>query len=89
MVISIDLLGWIIRLGRITKEFEQIEYSLLNLNQSSGSNLPEVFREIMEYNCQLVKGIPIPKFIFKKYHSEISRLWEIRESNHQSNLTPQ
>lgn len=83
LIISIDIIGWILRISRTNNELSTIEYSLTQLKKKHPIDLQNVLREVMEYNCQTVKGIPIPNFCFRRYHSEITQLWKFHEGNNE------
>lgn len=74
VLISIDLLGWGLRLNKLIYEISTIENELEKLIEEE-PNLHQVLRLVSEYNCQVVKGLPILKWMFKHWHDEIKELW--------------
>jgi hypothetical protein len=78
VLLTIDLLGWAIRLGKLFSAIRDIEEDLDRLRSSGTPELPLVLRLGSEYNCQVVSGFPIHPWLFARYHDEIHRLWQMR-----------
>lgn len=78
LVLSSDLLGWFLRLGRVKSEIFRIEEAMERIAKQKTVQEAEVMRLVSEYNCQLVGGLPIPNFLFNLWHGEIRELWETR-----------
>lgn len=79
VILSIDLLGWSIRLNGLVRSICEIETDLERLEGSGNVDLPQVMRLVSEYNCQVVGGFPIPDWFFRRYHDEIKALWDRRK----------
>ena len=78
LIISIDFLGWGLRLNRLTSNIKEIEKGLERLEKNRTSEISEVMRLVYEYNCQVISGFPIPNFLFKLWHDQIEQLWNKR-----------
>lgn len=78
LVLSVDLFGWALRLGRLANSICEVEEGLEKLMEQKRVTEPEVMRLISEYNCQVSYGFPIPSALFKAWHDEIQELWEAR-----------
>jgi hypothetical protein len=78
--LAVDLLSWGIELNRLTDSLCRIEEGLETLDRSSDADLSTIMRLVSEYNCQVVKGFPIPNWFFNRHHQEIKELWEKRRS---------
>lgn len=78
LILSSDLLGWFLRLGRIKSEIFRIEEAMERIAKQKTVQEAEVMRLVSEYNCQLIGGLPIPNFLFDLWHNEIKELWETR-----------
>lgn len=78
VVVSVNLLGWALRLTRSIAAIRQIEADLERLLGSEEVTEPRVMRLVSEYDCQLVSGFPIHNFLFNLWHGEIRDLWEQR-----------
>jgi hypothetical protein len=78
IVISVDVFGWALRLGRLISTIQRIEAGLQQLIEARNAELPQVLRWVSEYNCQVVQGIPILNWLFSQWHDEIANLWSQR-----------
>lgn len=78
VVVSLNLLGWALRLTRSISTLRQIQADF-NRQLSQGENDErQVMRLVSEYNCQVVGGFPIHDRLFQRWHGEIRELWERR-----------
>lgn len=75
LVITLDILGWALRLGRLVVSIRDVESALERLGGTSELEEPQVLRVVSEYNCQVTKGFPVHPFLFKWWHDEIMELW--------------
>jgi hypothetical protein len=80
VLLTIDLLGWAIRLGRLITGIRDIEANLERLQAADRLDLPQVMRLVSEYNCQVIAGFPIHPRLFSWWHDEISELWRRRSA---------
>lgn len=78
IVLSADLLGWCLKLNQLIPSLRSIEQNLEGLLAQTPPPLPEILREVSEYNCEVVQGFPIHNWLFKRWHPEICRLWNQR-----------
>lgn len=78
LIISLDVLGWSIKLGRISQSIKEIEVDMERLSNSSQADEIQVMRLVSEYNCQVVTGVPILNVLFNYWHDEIKELWDKR-----------
>src|SRR3989344_294000 len=78
LLISLDLLGWALRLGRLVQSLKYIEQDMERFEQEENPALERVMRLVSEYNCQVVAGFPVLNFIFRYWHDEIRDLWNLR-----------
>ncbi len=78
LVLSANLLGWVLKLGRLATTIQEVEEGLECLKSTSTVDVPQVMRLVSEYNCQVVDGIPIHSWLFLRWHDEIRDLWENR-----------
>lgn len=76
LVLVVDVLGWAIRLGRLINSIGQIEKDMEKLSNENPLDEKKVLRLVFEYNCQVVSGIPIPGWVFKRQHDYIADLWK-------------
>lgn len=77
-VLSIDLLGWGIKLGGLISGIREVESDLERLVQNKVADLSQVMRIVSEYNCLVTMGMPIHNWLFNKWHDEIKELWDER-----------
>lgn len=78
LVLSANLLGWALKLGRLASSIQEVEEGFERLKSTSTLDVPQVMRLVSEYNCQVVDGIPIHSWLFMRWHDEIRDLWENR-----------
>lgn len=78
LILTLDILGWALRLGRIIKALKAIEDDLETLENSENLSKEHVLRLVAEYNCQIVRGFPIPGWFFRSQHDYIASLWAKR-----------
>jgi hypothetical protein len=78
VLLTIDLLGWAIRLGRLMASIRAVEVDLERLTNSGAMDTQQVLRLVAEYNCQVVSGFPIHPWIYRRWHDEIHELWTRR-----------
>jgi len=75
IVITSNVIGWILKLRRLIASITEIENDIDTLSRLSRVDAPSVLRLISEYNCQVVSGFPIPSFVFKSEYSHIQDEW--------------
>jgi len=75
VMLTVDLLGLGLRLGRLSTSIKEVEEDLERLDKEKRINETQVMRLISEYNCQVTSGVPIHSFLFKLWHDEINELW--------------
>lgn len=78
ILLSADLLGWALRLGRLISSIKEVEQGLEALSTRRSPKESEVMRLVSEYNCQLTAGFPIHDKLFSFWHDEIDGLWKNR-----------
>ncbi len=78
VVVSVNLLGWALRLTRSIGAIRQVEADLERLLGSPDLNEQRVMRLVAEYDCQLVGGFPIHNRLFNRWQGEIQELWQQR-----------
>ncbi len=78
LVLSANLLGWALKLGRLASAIQEVEEGLERLKNTSSLDVQQVMRLVSEYNCQVVDGLPVHSWLFKHWHNEIRELWESR-----------
>jgi hypothetical protein len=78
VLLSIDLLYWGIKLNRLIYSLCRIEEGLDRIKEEERTELPQVLRLVAEYNCQVVRGFPIPDWFFNRHHDTIKALWNKR-----------
>lgn len=79
LLISIDLLGWALRLENLVVRLTEIEKDMESLHLEGEPQLEHVMRLVSEYNCQVVNGFPVLNILFRLWHDEINELWEYRK----------
>lgn len=79
VILSIDILGWLLKINSLITSIEEIECDLENLMGSSEIKTEEVMRLVSEYNCQVVNGFPIPNWFFKMQHDNIAEFWRLNK----------
>lgn len=78
VMLTVDLLGLGLRLGRLSESIEEVEEDLERLDKEKRINETQVMRLISEYNCQVTSGVPVHSFLFRMWHDEINELWNKR-----------
>lgn len=76
LVLSFDLLGWGLRLGRQIKRICDIEEELERLTNDGKIAETDVLRLTAEYNCEVANGIPVLSWLFWRWHNDIRDQWE-------------
>ncbi|GIW04294.1 MAG: hypothetical protein KatS3mg059_0914 [Thermomicrobiales bacterium] len=75
--LSINLLGWGLRLRRAVDSICDVESALERLLKSKKRlGDTEVLQIVSEYSCQVVSGFPIHACLFNRWHGEIQSLWQ-------------
>lgn len=77
IVLSIDVIGWLVKLIKLSSEIKIIECDMERLTEGGEIKVEQVMRLVSEYNCQVVTGFPIPNWFFKVQHNEIAKLWKM------------
>lgn len=75
VLVSVDLIGMVVRLNRGIAAFTSIASSLESLENAASADESEVLRIVSEYNCSLAAGLPIPRWVFDRHHAEIEACW--------------
>jgi hypothetical protein len=78
VLLTIDLLGWAIRLGRLMFGIREVEADLERLERFDAVDAQQVLRLISEYNCLVVNGFPIHRRLYQRWHDVIHELWTRR-----------
>lgn len=76
IILSIDLLGWKLKLSRLVKSIKETESDIERLLRERRIDEKQAMRLVAEYNCQVAYGFPIHNRLFKLWHDEIRKLWE-------------
>lgn len=79
VLITIDFLGIVIRCSKSIIALKVIEDHLEAVINEGAPKLEEVMRLVSEYNCIVIAGIPVPKWLFNLHHDEIDRMWQLKE----------
>lgn len=77
VIISVNFLGWGLKLGRLISAILNVEMGLEQLH-ATNQELPQVMRLVSEYNCHVTTGIPIHNWLYEKWSPEITDLWKQR-----------
>lgn len=80
VVLSINFLGWALRLGRSIDAIREVEGDLDQLQKSPNLDERQIMRLVTEYNCQVVGGFPIHPGLFWLWGDEIRELWQSRSA---------
>jgi hypothetical protein len=75
ILIASNILGWNFKLRRLINSICDIEKDMEELVASKRVDETSVLRLILEYNCQVSNGFPIPSIIFKKEYDRINLEW--------------
>jgi hypothetical protein len=78
VLLTIDLLGWAIRLGRLMSGIREVETDLERIEGADIVDAQQVLRLVSEYNCLVVNGFPIHPRLYQRWHDEIHKLWARR-----------
>lgn len=76
IILSIDLLGWKLKLSRLTKSIKETESDIERLLKERRIDEKQAMRLVAEYNCQVAYGFPIHNRLFRLWHDDIKKLWE-------------
>jgi hypothetical protein len=79
IILSVDILGWLLKVNKLINSIEDVECDLEKLNESAEIKTEEVMRLVAEYNCQVVNGFPIPNWFFNMQHDHIAELWKLNK----------
>jgi hypothetical protein len=77
VVLTLDLLGWVLRLNRLIMAISDIEARLRDLITTGQVEQTEVLRLASEYNSQVIGGFPIHNWLFSRWRAEIEELWKV------------
>jgi hypothetical protein len=75
LILTIDLVGWGLRLTRKVRAIRDIAEDIERLSGTEDMQLSHVMRLVSEYNCQLAKGIPVHRWLYDRWRAETSDLW--------------
>lgn len=78
IILSLDLLGWVFKLSRLSKSIKEVESDVERLLKEKRVDEKQAMRLVSEYNCQVSCGFPIHNILFRLWHDEIRELWENR-----------
>jgi len=76
LAITVDALGWSVRLTRKSNAVKEVERGLDRVLAQSDISETDVLRLLSEYDCELATSFPIHPWIFRRKHDEIRELWE-------------
>lgn len=76
LAITVDAVGWSIRLTRKADGVKDVERGLDHLLRQGEIEERDVLRVVSEYDCELATSFPIHPWIFKRKHDEIRELWD-------------
>lgn len=76
LILTIDLLGWGIKLSQLIESIKQVEHDLESANNGADVDETQVLRLVAEYNCQVVSEFPIPNWFYRLYRDTIDNLWK-------------
>ena len=76
VVLSVNFLGWALRLNRLIANLRAVEADLRRHVQADDLTEEGMLRLVAEYNCQLIEGLPIHPRLWKRWHPEISEIWD-------------
>jgi hypothetical protein len=88
-VLAVNVLGWALRLGRLSAAIRNVEVGLEELKERGPVDERQVMRQVSEYNCQVACGLPIPNWLFSRWNDEIRELWDARQAPTDSNARGQ
>jgi len=75
ILITTNVIGWILKLKRLILSISEIEANIESLLEMTQPDEASVLRLVFEYNCQVVAGFPIPNFIFNSEYNKIQDEW--------------
>ena len=81
VVITLDLVGWWLRLGRRITSLDRLQQGFEHLRQDNQVNAEQVLRLVAEYDNTVTSGIPILNWLFNRWHNEIASLWQKRKDD--------
>ncbi len=76
LILTIDVLGWAIKLHIVAGSIKEIECDLERLKENHQVNEVNVLRLVSEYNCQVIQGFPVPSWFFSMHHDHTAVLWK-------------
>jgi len=76
LVLSLDLLGWALRLQRKMNGIFAVEEELERLTKDGHISGTDVLRLVAEYNCEVADGIPVLSWLFWRWHNDIRDQWQ-------------
>ena len=79
ILVSINVLGWALRLGHLVPGIRDVEDGLERLEESGTIELGRVMRLVAEYNCLVVEGIPMPSRLWTWWRPDIDTQWRRRQ----------
>lgn len=75
IVVSVNVLGWALRLNRLISEVSRVEEGLARSLGTTPVSPEQVLRLVYEYNCQVVQGIPILNWLYKRWQGDVEEAW--------------
>ncbi len=78
IIVTSNLLGWALKLGRLKAAILDVEEDFERLQDTGNVNDAQVLRLVSEYNCQVVAGLPVHNWLFGKWHNGILEQWNRR-----------
>ncbi len=75
IILSVNLLGWALRLERLVSGIRRVEEGLARSLGTTPISSEQVLRLVSEYNCQVIQGIPILDWLYKRWQHDIEELW--------------
>ena len=81
IVVTVDLLGWYLRLGRSIEGLADMQKSMENIRNTETVDEPQVLRLVAEYDNKTSGGIPIHNCLYNRWHAEIDSLWKKRQAS--------
>lgn len=76
IIITANFLGWALALNRLIANIGAVEADLRRHVANNSISREEVLRLVAEYNCQVAMGFPIHPLLWKRWHPDISELWD-------------
>lgn len=78
LLITLDVVGWILRLGRQLEVLREVQAGLDRTLEAVEPDLRDVLRVVSEYDCGLVTSIPVHGRLWAWKHDDIAALWRER-----------